>query len=305
MINSRPDFIFLIYVNDMCKASPLMTTIMFADDTNLFLNNKNIKQLFAEMNEELHKFNMWFKANKLSLNGKKTKFTLFHKVSQSEIIPLKLPTLSINNTKIKQTSSLKFLGVLIDETLSWKVHINTLESKLASTIGLLYKTRTFLNLQCRRLLYFSFVHSHLSYANIAWGSTHSTKLKLESQQKRVCKIITFKNRRDSAVPVMSTLEILDIFKLNTYQILILMYKFAQKQLPSNFDNFFIDIKSTRYNLRTNSQNKYKLPKNTCKYVEHSVAYRGPKLWNNIFEELKNASNLRIFKGLLKIHLLNT
>ena len=55
------------------------------------------------MNQELNKFNTWFKANKLSLNAKKTKFTLFHKASQSENIPLKLPTLLINDSKLKQT----------------------------------------------------------------------------------------------------------------------------------------------------------------------------------------------------------
>ena len=64
----------------MCNASTLVATIMFADDTNFFLRNKNIIQLFTKMNEELDKFSIWFKANKLSLNDKKTKFTLFHKI---------------------------------------------------------------------------------------------------------------------------------------------------------------------------------------------------------------------------------
>ena len=260
----------------MCNASTLVATIMFADDTNFFLSNKNIIQLFTKMNEELDKFSIWFKANKLSLNDKKTKFTLFHKASHSDNIPLKLPNLFINDKKLKQATSLKFLGVIIDETLSWKVHINTLESKLASTIGLLYKTRAFLNLKSRRLLYFSFVHSHLTYANIAWGSTYPTKLqKLANQQKRICKILTFKKRRDSAAPVMTNLGILNIFKLNIYQVLIFMYKFSQKKLPGSFDNFFDDNQSTRYNLRINSQKNYKLPKNTCKYMEHSISYRGP------------------------------
>ena len=124
------------------------------------------------MNTELNKFNDWFKANKLSLNVGKTKFTLFHKASQSDNIPLRLPTIKMNNLVVKQKDSLKFLGVLIDETLSWKNHISVLESKIASAIGLLYRSRSFLNLSSRLLFYNSFVHSHLSYANIAWGSTH-------------------------------------------------------------------------------------------------------------------------------------
>ena len=197
--------LFLIYINDMYKASNSIMTIMFADDTNFFLSHKNIKQMFSKMNTELNKFNDWFKANKLSPNTGKTKFTLFHKASQSENIPLKLPTLIMNNIILKQKDSLKFLGVLIDETLSWKNHINVLESKLASAIGLLYRSRRFLNLSSRLLLYNSLVHSHLSYANIAWGSTHPTKLqKLASKQKHICKIIKFKGRIDSALPIKTS-----------------------------------------------------------------------------------------------------
>ena len=269
------------------------------------LTPSNIKQLFSKMNEELGKFNTWFNANKLSLNAKKNKFTLFHKASQSENIPLKLPTLIINNTVLKQTDSLKFLGVLIDETLSWKTHIKILESKLAFTIGLLYRTRTFLNLKSRLLLYYSFVHSHLTYANIAWGSTHPSKLqKLASQQKHICKILKFKKRRDSAAPIMTELGILNIHNLNIFQTLIFMYKFSQKKLPTGFDDYFSKKHPSRYCLRTNTLNMHKLPRNTCKYVEHSITYRGPKLWNDTFDEIKNQKNLALFKGLLKNYLLN-
>ena len=169
--------LFLIYINDMFKASKSLSTIMFADDTNLFLSHKNVKEMFKLMNEELEKFNIWFKANKLSLNTDKTKFTLFHKSSQSENLPLKLPDLTMNNIIIERKESLKFLGVLIDDTLSWKNHIKIIESKLACAIGLLYKSRHYLDLNSRKLLYFSFVHSHLSYANITWGATHSVQIR--------------------------------------------------------------------------------------------------------------------------------
>ena len=54
---------------------------MFADNTNLFYSHKNIRQLFTKVNEELEKIGDWFKANKLSLNNKRTKYMLFHKNS--------------------------------------------------------------------------------------------------------------------------------------------------------------------------------------------------------------------------------
>ena len=72
--------LFLIYVNDLPSPFNLLNTIMFADDTNLFLEHKDISVLFSTMNRELQNFNEWFISNKLSLNAKKTKFSFFIKL---------------------------------------------------------------------------------------------------------------------------------------------------------------------------------------------------------------------------------
>ena len=69
--------LFLIYINDMFKASNSISTIMFADDTNFFLSHNNTKEMFNLMNKELESFNIWFKANKLSLNCKQDKVHVF------------------------------------------------------------------------------------------------------------------------------------------------------------------------------------------------------------------------------------
>ena len=71
----------------------------------------------------------WFNANKLSLNKDKTKYTFFHKARENDNIPLKLPALFINDKEIEQVTSIKFLGVLTDEHLTWKEHITVTEKK--------------------------------------------------------------------------------------------------------------------------------------------------------------------------------
>ena len=56
--------LILIYVNDFYLASKFKN-VMFADDTNLFLSNENIGELFLQMNKELKSVSTWFKANKI------------------------------------------------------------------------------------------------------------------------------------------------------------------------------------------------------------------------------------------------
>ena len=122
--------LFLLYINALPQVSKLLDPIMFADDTNLFYSRKDIHSHFNTVNNELSNISHWFNSNKLSLNVDKTKFTLFQKVRQRDNIPLVLPTLKINNTLIKRVDHIKFLGVLFDENLTWKNHINLIENKI-------------------------------------------------------------------------------------------------------------------------------------------------------------------------------
>ena len=103
--------LFLIYINDLFRSSSKLTPIMFADDTNLFISDSNIENLFETMNEELRKVANWFKANKLSLNISKTKYSLFHSTRKRKDIPNILPPLHIDNVSVKREFVTKFLGV--------------------------------------------------------------------------------------------------------------------------------------------------------------------------------------------------
>ena len=69
---------------------------------------------------------------------------------------------------------------MIDECITWKDHIRTVENKIAKNIGLLYRTKQLLNTNSIKSIYFSYIHTYLNYANIAWASTQKTKLKIIS-----------------------------------------------------------------------------------------------------------------------------
>ena len=83
--------LFLIHVNDLNNASDVLDPIMFADETNLFYFHKSIHQLCTEVNEKLKKLRRLVQSKQISLNNKKTKYTLFHKKYDKDDLPLKLP----------------------------------------------------------------------------------------------------------------------------------------------------------------------------------------------------------------------
>ena len=132
--------LFLIFVNDLNNSTKVLPLVLFADDTNLFCSNNNRRTLFEVTNQGLSQINYCFFANKLYLKVGKTKYMLFHKLTDQENIPLELPSLQMNGNRIERENSLKFLGVILDEHLTWEKHIQLTENKFSKNIGVLYKT---------------------------------------------------------------------------------------------------------------------------------------------------------------------
>ena len=121
--------------------------LMFADDTKLLLFHKNIDTLFDSMYVELANISTRFKSKKLSLNIDKTKLLLFHPLSKRQLLSETLPNLLIENIHSKRQHVTKFLGVFIDENLSWKQQIIIVSSKISKSIDILYKSRDVLSKQ--------------------------------------------------------------------------------------------------------------------------------------------------------------
>ena len=244
---------------------------------------------------------MWFQANKLSLNAKKTKYIFFHKPRKK--IPFNLPTLKISDTVIKREQSLKFLGVIVDENLSWRNHIDLLENKIAKNVGVLFKASKLLNFSCLKNIYFALIHSYINYANIVWASSCRTGLaKILLKQKQAVRIIFQKDRLTHSRPLMKKLKALNVYQINLYQVTSFMYQVKNGTIPKIFNNSFSSVDhsySTRFSL-----NSFQLPRSS-KTSKFSIISRGPKLWNQFLNnDEKNRPTILSFKHALKSKILD-
>ena len=146
-----------------------------------------------------------------------------------------LPKLFINNQVIKRQSSIKFLGIILDENLSWKEHLKLTESKVAQNIGLIYKAKPYLNKDSLLALYFSYIHSYINCANLVWGSTNRTYLrKINSQQNHALRLIHNKNRLYHSKELFESCEILNVYKLNLLNTVVFMHKIKSTTVTSSF-----------------------------------------------------------------------
>ena len=132
--------LFLIYINDIVNSSSVLSFILFADDTNILLAHKNLRELINIMNLELKNVSSWFKCNKLSLNISKTHIMHFQTTRRNVNLP---QNIVIDDIPLDIKECVKFLGITIDRHLSWRQHVNNVSSSIAKGIGILYKLKHF------------------------------------------------------------------------------------------------------------------------------------------------------------------
>ena len=154
--------LFLIYINDLPSVSKLFMPILFADDTNLFCNGKNLSDIVREINMETDKIYSWVKANKLSLNMEKL-ISCYSLLNASHGLWMTSSFMGIEfQKKMKQ-------GVIINDTLYWSPRVTYSSKKIAKGIGIILKARKVFNNETLSSLYYTFVYPYLNYCIHIWG----------------------------------------------------------------------------------------------------------------------------------------
>ena len=163
--------LFLLYINDISRLSELGVYVLFADDTNIFVEGATAKDAYDKGNELLKCLYRYMILNKLHVNMSKCCFMHFKPKSassdESENSDLKL---EIDGFTIKKCSQTRFLGVIIDERLNWDAHIKFLKRKLNYAMSTLYRIMDSIPKEIHRELYYTLFESHLSYCISVWGN---------------------------------------------------------------------------------------------------------------------------------------
>ena len=184
--------LFLVYINDIQEFCGDSTAILFADDAVLKQNVYSSKEEFEKSLESVADY---FLQNKLTLNLEKThlvNLNAIRKSSQQETI--------LQNDAICQKTSLKYLGVHIDEKLNFNMHFLKLCAQLSKFSGLLYKLRSILTTAQLLVTYKVYVQPILNYGVLVYGTSSKTTLQpLEAKVKQIARIIFKKRKTESTL----------------------------------------------------------------------------------------------------------
>lgn len=263
--------LFLIYVNDLPKATP-NPMILYADDCTIICNSKD------EIISSLESVTNWLSNNKLQLNVQKTNLMKF---SQSQT--LGETKITFQGTELSEVKSAKFLGLFLDCNIKWQTHLTFIRAKLLQFSYALRKLSQIVNQNAVIEAYHGYVASRLRYGIIFWGNAVNVASILIAQKKCIRGICKLRNR-DSCRPFFRKLKLLTVISLYIFEIALHVRRNPQlfpRVLSARRHDYIV----SKHNVKTT-------------LVGNSVVGMSCKIYNHLPAQIRRCQERSMFKKML-------
>ena len=289
--------LFLIYVNDFVNCTDAKMRL-FADDTNVFISDKDPAVAKQQAEECLQKLNSWLSANKLLLSEQKTNFSVF--MPHNKIVPDFLNTIRIGRKLIFRTRSCKYLGLILDDKLCFDEHINQLSKDLMKVI---YAFRIITNWVPERekmKLYHAYFHSKIQYGLEIYGNAANKYIKkIEILQHRALKALFNLDWLTPTAELYNTYKVLSVKDLFSYKVVQFVHKQLSDKKTNVFSNYFKRLAHEHYP-NTRNRDRLSLPKIKSENGRRIMKYTGAMSWNSLCKALKCDLDKMSYKRFVKI-----
>ena len=285
--------LFSLYVNDMVRVFSKCKVLLYADDTVIYKSGPDIDSIQTDMQPDLTSFSTWCKGNKLSLNIGKTKSTVFIPSFRGK--DNIRPNLEIDNIQLQYVHCYKYLGVTIDNKLTFKQHVNQTIKNVAFRSYTMAKAQEYLPKYALLKVYKSYILPIFDQGDILYDGHCVDQLKklqkLQNRCLKVCEKVPFRTptlevHKSTKVPYLSLRR----------QAHIRNYAFKRSK-----DDTYIEVMNRRTRLADAPILKCDLAH--CTAYERSVKYKTAQSWNNLDVSVRNIVESQEFKLRTKTDLL--
>ena len=284
--------LFSAFINDLPSVLPPGSTVLFADDTTIYIVSDSISTLQSSLQLCLDLSNLWLQKNGLTLNISKTKSMLIHSSRRKTEDGLQL---SISGNVVEQVRCFKFLGVYINDTLTWYDHIDKLCSKVTRSLHLLRRLSWFLPKNLLLLFLKSYILPSFDYCDIVWsGCTKQQSLCLESLLTIGCRIVLHRNRNSSASAVRKELGLPTLASRRKLHLAQMMFKCLSSRSPTYLSDLF--PLSTSHHFTRASSSKLNLPSFRTSMGQKSFSFLGASLWRTLPPEIRANKDFNVFSS---------
>ena len=285
---------FLVFVNDVQGALDECGIKLYADDTVLYQSGINCEEAVVNLQGSVNKFANWCEVNSLTINISKTKTMAFG--SRQKVKRAKGGTIKLGGEVLKQVPSYKYLGLILDSTLNYNLHVNQVIRTVLHKLMLLSKMKKYLRDDTALSIYKAMVLPYFDYADVIFDRALYKDIdKLQRLQNRCLKICMGKDRRSGTDAVHKLANV----------------PFLKDRRRAHVMNFMYGRKSNvhllnRREIRTRAHDAplFNVIIPRCEAFKRSVGYSGAVGWNELPPNVRNLNTLVEFKNLQKKKMLN-
>ena len=283
--------LFLVYINDLVKVSSEADFFLFADDAAIIVHSENLNQTAEILNRVLALANTWFDENQLTLNIGKTQYVVFgskKKLSKAGQIEIKIGT-----EKLKEATEYKYLGTILDNTLSAVGQLARLNQQLAIKMTTFRKIRSCMSVKTAILIYKATILPVIDYNDLIYNFLNKQQQqKLQRTQNRALRIV-FRGNNLSVAEMHERAGLNQLEMRRELHLLTMMYSRAG-------DQSYVD--STLRHTRRAEAILLKVPRPHSNKLTNAPVYKGATAWNELPVTVRQSKTELAFKNRVKLYL---
>ena len=280
--------LFSIFINDLTSIDINGNIVLYADDCNIVYSAENTSDLQNKVQSSIDKINEWMCENRLKLNVKKSNYIIidFSGRKTDEI------QLKFGDNYLEKVKTTKILGLIIDERISFKSHIDSVCNKLSSRIGLLSRISYYLPSKTLNIIYKTLVQTHIDYCIGIYGFTFDTHIKrIQRLQNRAMRVITRSDKDYSQL--FKEYNWKTFIQRRNYFSFIKIYKCLNGLAPNDCKDIF-KYKDSKVKTRAVSGMEVTVPSKITESFGKSVFYSGVIEYNKLNKDIRSEKDFKIF-----------
>ena len=297
--------LFILYINDLVLHIDDCEVEFYADDTTLYQSAKSLTELEQVLNLNLKNIDKWCSENKMLINTNKTKSILFGTSRKLKVCRQHGFNITVNELPIENMSTVKLLGLFIDESFTWHKHISHLCNTISKLLSVMRKYKPLLPQKTRLLFYNAYILPHLNYGVTMWGNASKSTLdRVFKLQKMAARLILDNCKELSTTEMFIQLQWLDIYEIVQFQKLLTVYKSLNNFYPDYMANLFSEKEQTNRQLRSSSTSQLNTPFPHIELFKKYLSYSGAIQWNTLSPQIQCATSVHNFTHLYRAQILS-
>ena len=289
--------LFSTFINDFPQTLPSSTTVLYADDTTIYVSGTDVEEISSALQSCLDAACLWMQVNGLKLNSTKSKCMLIHSSASRK---RNLPPLDLHllGSQIEQVFSFKFLGIIINNTLTWSDHVKYISQKVSRSISLLRRLSWFLPRSLLVLFLKSYILPVLDYCDVVWDScTKKEAQQMETLLNYACRVVLHRQKHESATAARAELGLTTLAVRRKIHLARLMYKCTHSQQPPYLASLF-PLPSSHHQHFTRSSSTVNLPPVRSSFGKRAFSFTGASLWRTLPPAIRNEKSWVVFNSSL-------